>query len=587
MYAKMKSGLIWSILLFISAFLNFSCLSDLSEPDSTEEPLIKELHITETDTLNQVVRVSWVPIDSTLIRGYNIYVSINGANFERLTSQPLNPGATSISTTASQAGATYEFRVVIVELSGKEGAWIDQIGDEIVIASSDLVSTTIAMAIYLAPKDSVSINDTVIIKAEYSNPTQLLRKIEWTIDSSIAIVRSRVDSSLSGIDTLVWAWPDSGRHYPYITVTDDAGGTWRQRIGLDVVLDRPIATPISAVGQNGDTVILRGNGADEFSKKLIYEWDLNGTGIYCNSSSADTSIIVPSDTEVLKRITYRVRDDDELVSDTVAISIVPFKIDIFSHLPKDCMLAAFVFNEKIWVMYQNDIAYYGDGSSTASWTAVAMQNHFPGGNPVVFNDKIWTIARDSLWCSIDGLTYTLVADSVPIGWGPVVHNNKMFVLGISTNLSNSVWSSENGADWQLLTGNAAIPNNLNNCISFKGNLFAFAEGYCFESDDGVSWNGNGEFCTPRASYKVLIADDAMWIYGGYREISGPDYTFCEIFRSNDGKIWSTMDRSSYRHSYLGVTFNQDIWYLGGKYSGGPQGGPNTASGDVVRMKVKE
>lgn len=143
--------------------------------------------------------------------------------------------------------------------------------------------------------------------------------------------------------------------------------------------------------------------------------------------------------------------------------------------------AAVVFKGKMWILGGTENYYFGDEASLkndvwsssdgATWkmaTAGAGWSPRAYHQAVVLNDKIYVLgggnyvpryqAKNDVWCSEDGVTWTQLTESAP--WHPrlwfssVVYRDRMWVLGgWSNNPSKNwgdVWFSKDGVEWTQL-----------------------------------------------------------------------------------------------------------------------------------------
>ncbi len=144
-----------------------------------------------------------------------------------------------------------------------------------------------------------------------------------------------------------------------------------------------------------------------------------------------------------------------------------------------------------------------------------------------------------VWSSTDGADWTLVTGNAAFGprfrHASVVHNNKMWVIGGTptdgscVTPTNDIWSSTNGADWQIVTGAAGFTARFSfNLYSFAGKLWVMCgyTGGCnitddvWSSSDGVTWTpvtSDQDFLQRNSSPSVVF-NNKMWIIGGGRSI---------------------------------------------------------------------
>ena len=202
------------------------------------------------DTLNETAILSWDTPDTSLISGYNVYRAIKGQNFSLVTQTPLPETQTMFYDTSVSVGNVYEYRVVSRTQAGEESRMMDYDADTVVVVSDSMVTTTFSWN----ARDTASIKDTEPVIVNFSNPTRRINNLEWYIDTAQIPVRTKIDSSLSGTDTLTYFCPAQTGLRQLIVKTVDAGNTiWRDTFELWVIQDVPQITFLT-----GDTIINHG-----------------------------------------------------------------------------------------------------------------------------------------------------------------------------------------------------------------------------------------------------------------------------------------------------------------------------------------
>lgn len=144
----------------------------------------------------------------------------------------------------------------------------------------------------------------------------------------------------------------------------------------------------------------------------------------------------------------------------------------------------------------NDVWRSADGrnwelvSSNAAWAPRSMV-----GGSVVFDGKMWILGGgvkgnshtvtefNDVWSSEDGANWTLVSDNAP--WEPrihlstIVYNNKIWITdgspGSPSTLTNEVWNSSDGIQWNAVeTQNIWTPRHATSLFNFQGSLWVVA-----------------------------------------------------------------------------------------------------------------
>ena len=234
-------------------------------------------------------------------------------------------------------------------------------------------------------------------------------------------------------------------------------------------------------------------------------------------------------------------------------------------------------------------------SSHAAWQERDSQAE------VVFNDELWILGgwfnsyeappRD-VWSSKDGKEWQLIQDSAP--WihsdlaMSVVFKDKIWMLGGWYNgrldghsASRQVWSTNNGAQWELETDQASWTSRLAAAlVVFKGKMWLLGgtENYYFGdknslkndvwySSDGKNW----ELATadagwsPRAYHQAAVLNGKIYVFGGGNYV--PEYQVKnDVWSSEDGIHWEKVSEAAPWHGRLwfsSVVYRDRIWVLGG------------------------
>ncbi len=169
------------------------------------------------------------------------------------------------------------------------------------------------------------------------------------------------------------------------------------------------------------------------------------------------------------------------------------------------------------------------------------------------------------------------------GFGAVVYNNKMYVIGgmdVSGVYHNSIHSSTNGANWIAdfidTAPSASVPvqryrmavTATPSAIWMIGGLDALGNRYA----DAWLWNGAWSKTTSNLSsgrdlFPALNFGGNIWVSGGL--VTGSPYYIAEVAHSSDGSSWTTATSlTSSRGGHSMIVFNGSMWVLGGAQFGG-------------------
>ncbi len=219
-----------------------------------------------------------------------------------------------------------------------------------------------------------------------------------------------------------------------------------------------------------------------------------------------------------------------------------------------------VFQNKLWIMGgwfdsyaapPRDIWSSSHGKTWEKIVAEAPWKYSDLAMTLTFQDRMWIMggwyngrleghgATSEVWSSADGAHWELATQQA--GWSPriasgiVEFKDRMWILGGTENyyfgddssLKNDVWSSANGTDWKLETANAP-------------------------------WSA-------RAYLQAIVHDGKIWVMGGGNYV--PEYhAKNDVWFSEDGVAWELATDAapwSPRLWFSAVTYRDHMWVLGG------------------------
>lgn len=177
---------------------------------------------------------------------------------------------------------------------------------------------------------------------------------------------------------------------------------------------------------------------------------------------------------------------------------------------------------------------------------------------VVFKNKLWVmggedgVARNDVWNSADGRTWTQVTDAAAFSArtrnASVVFNNRLWVIGGiegSNQARNDIWSSGDGATWTRVTAAAAFPaRQSHTSVVFNKKIWVIggSDGDSQKNDvwsslDGVTWTritAEAAF-SARAGHTSVVFNKKIWVIGGSDNSSHPKN---DVWSSADGVTWT-------------------------------------------------
>ena len=219
---------------------------------------------------------------------------------------------------------------------------------------------------------------------------------------------------------------------------------------------------------------------------------------------------------------------------------------------------------------------------------------------LVFQDRLWIMGgwfdsfqsppRD-VWNSPDGKTWSLVRQDAPWKYSDLPMTltfcDRMWFMGGWTNgrlaghgATNEVWSSADGANWNLTSQAGWSPRIAAAAVEFQGRMWILGgtENYYFGDDrslkndvwssaDGREWRLETESAgwSPRAYHQAVVLNDRIYVMGGGNYV--PQYNALnDVWSSSDGKTWEQVIEHadwSPRLWFLSVVYREQMWVLGG------------------------
>ncbi|MGY8827004.1 MAG: hypothetical protein ACKVJG_24325 [Candidatus Latescibacterota bacterium] len=203
--------------------------------------------------------------------------------------------------------------------------------------------------------------------------------------------------------------------------------------------------------------------------------------------------------------------------------------------------------------------------------------------------------------------WTQITDSAPFaardGAGALVFKDRMWLLGgwnpddkkhFPHICNNEVWSSTNGADWDLIKTNTFFDDRFDNtrdwegrhtagCVVYQDRMWIVGgdvnQGHyhydVWNSEDGTDWTHvNAQDPVPwgpRALHYTVVFDDKIWVMGGQTvpQIAAADHAYYDdIWNTEDGVHWQQITRQEPAWAPRGMiggsaVFNGRMWILGG------------------------
>jgi hypothetical protein len=132
-------------------------------------------------------------------------------------------------------------------------------------------------------------------------------------------------------------------------------------------------------------------------------------------------------------------------------------------------------------------------------------------------------------------------------------------------------TSADGVQWTPLATDLPWIQNMG-ATATADRLWATGSGSgqkgCWRSPDGATWTKtSSDDLLDRSNHGMVVFQDQLWVIGGY--YSGPPAAYSAVANSPDGASWAAVDSNLARDRYgqACVVFKGRIWALGGAFSG--------------------
>jgi len=271
---------------------------------------------------------------------------------------------------------------------------------------------------------------------------------------------------------------------------------------------------------------------------------------------------------------------------------------------------AVVYNGAMWVISgarteanvpQNFLADVWSSTDGVNWTQRATNITLPWYsthlNVVVFNGAMWAVSGGATFSSTDGVTWTprsasgAIAGNVGRGYASLnVYNGSLWYIAgvpgfpvIAANAVNDVWKSSNGIDWIQVTPSAPFAKRLRHqAFVMNGRLWVFG-GQLPTGSSGTQWALDAWSTTDGATWTVeptggldasylakvveQTAPERVTLIGGIQRGYSND-----VWQTGNGLDWTALSTNAQfsPRSGRGVSFNGQVWIIGGSTTGSPE-----------------
>jgi formylglycine-generating enzyme required for sulfatase activity len=225
---------------------------DMEADPSYPPPAPSGLSVTY-DTLHGCALLTWNPVIVSDLAGYVIYgndpLVINPQQLNTLLCTDTFYIDTVFHDLMDTANLTFTYRVKAQDNDANLSTVYSK-PVTITTPSPTKVRTSFSWEFLNTLADTASVNDTVSIIVTYRNETRKIAEISWYINSRDSLFSTVDDSSLTGSDTIRYAWPTASSPKIYVSMVDEAQTTWWDSTTIEIVQDVPTIAFLSA-----DTVV--------------------------------------------------------------------------------------------------------------------------------------------------------------------------------------------------------------------------------------------------------------------------------------------------------------------------------------------
>ncbi len=278
------------------------------------------------DTLSGIVQLRWQRVKISDIDGYVIYRNDTSSSNPIVISEQLIKDTTFSDTVFHDLFDNNNFVYIYRVKTQDKSANLSTIFSEPVkvqIPSPTLVRTRINITCIPSIDNTASINDTVLIIANYANNEKNNKLIQWFTDSDTLPIKEKICFYKSGIDTLIITSAVNAIKNIRLKIIDESNHVWPDSISFKFITDEPqvYAGKDDSCAIN-TKYVFNGTVKQMFGSIKIYKWDYNGDGIWDDSS---TTIAIGSylyKHEGDFNVVFGVTDDDNnSVSDTMKLKV--------------------------------------------------------------------------------------------------------------------------------------------------------------------------------------------------------------------------------------------------------------------------
>lgn len=500
------------------------------------------------DTLTGTAIIHWNPVSVSDIDGYRVYTDTGSASAVLSATVRDTFFVHQVFTDLNETNsARFWYRIKSFDKNKDESVtFSDPVSVEAV--SPQLVTTSFSWSTH-SSSDSLFAKEAIGIRLAYHNPTRPCSLLTWIIEGVQA--RQTPLDSCSGVDTLVYVWPDTGSKRIYARIHDKSGYVWQDSVRL--LLGRSAIVPRNTWVSDSSMLRARRTAASTVLNNKLYitggEFDrYNGLGDF------DRVAIPHAECYDFSRKTW--------------YEIASMQTSRFAHT----LSAA---NGKMYVI----------GGDNGAQMFRTIEEYDPSRNR---------------WQTIGGIPAPRAAHAA------VTIDNIIYIVGgfvfenNSREMSSEVFRLDPATQSWEFVGRLNTPRAFHQAVAHSGQIIVMggltedsrflqrtitASVEVFDLKTGRSVNTT-PMSQPRSNFSAGLIGGRIIVVGGLGSIFGGDSVLDGVEEYNPNtEVWDTskLPMTTGRHATSAVTFAGGLYVAGGAFTGYTENNGVISETDILEI----